>query len=76
MSDTPLPDDGESHAELCGIVDSLELFAVKGREDSPIRERINGATYVCEKNPMGITEFSFAFDGDTGEFRYLPIPGP
>jgi len=75
MSDTPLPEDVESRAELCRIVDSLELFAVKGSEDSPIRGRINGATYICDKNPMGITEFSFAFNGDTGEFRYTNSQG-
>lgn len=75
MNDNPLSEDHESYAELCRLVDSLELFAAKGRSDSPVGEKINGRTYVCDNNPMGITEFSFTFEGDTGEFRYTNTQG-
>ena len=44
-------------------------------ENCPLKDKIDGVTYVCEPNPLGITEFSFNFSGDLGEFRYTNEQG-
>jgi hypothetical protein len=54
----------------------LKLRALEGMADSSFREELDGREYVCKKNPMGITKFSFKFDGkDKGEFRYTNAQG-
>ena len=63
-------------AKLAKATDNLELVSVKGLEDSPYREIINGKVYRLDNNPMGITEISFHFnDAKTGEIRYKNAQG-
>jgi len=74
--DTALPADPEAYAALEERTKDLKLRALEGMPDSPFRTELDGRTYICSKNPMGITEFSFSFNGaDKGEFRYVNAQG-
>ncbi len=76
ISDQPLPEDKDAEAQLQSYIDGLSLRCLKGLEDSPLRETINGVEYTCQKNPMGIEKFSFAFeDAKKGTFRYTNAQG-
>ena len=75
ISDTPLLSDVDEYAKLENTVKELELFALKGEAESSLNKRINGKTYICEPNNLGMTKFLFAFDGDNGEFRYTNAQG-
>ncbi len=77
LSDSPLPEDKAAQTRLAERTKDLKLRAAEGIEDSPFRAELNGKTYICEENPMGITKFSFNFseDGKSGEFRYTNAQG-
>lgn len=75
ISDNPLPDAPDECAELENVINRLELFALKGISNRQLIERINNITYVCEPNQLGMTKFSFTFDGERGEFRYTNAQG-
>ncbi len=71
IKEEPLSKDEQAYKELNELISGLKLRSIKGMEDSPFRDELNGREYICEKNPMGITKFSFAFhDAKHGEFRY------
>ena len=75
--DEPLPENPEAQKSLEDYSATLKLRTMVGTEDSSFREELSGRVYDCEKNPMGITEFSFVFseDGKSGEFRYKNAQG-
>lgn len=76
ISDSPLPDAPSEYEVLENTISGLELFALKGMDiNCPLRERIHNVTYICEPNRLGITDLSFVFDGDRGEFRYTNQQG-
>ena len=76
MSSESLPEDPEEYALLEKESASLELFALKGMPDAPIREKINGVEYECiAPNKMGLEKFSFTFDGDKGVMKYTNAQG-
>lgn len=77
LSDEPLPEDEAAVARLAERTNNLNLYCEKGMPDSPYRKELDGAVYECDKNPMGITEFSFKFseDGDEGTFCYTNAQG-
>lgn len=77
MQDEPLAEDAMAQERLREATKNLTLYSEKGLEDSSFRREISGVTYECEKNPMGITEFSFEFSGDGkgGIFRYKNAQG-
>ncbi len=77
LEDSPLPENKEAEKRLSERTSDLKLRAAEGLEDSSFRKELNGKTYTCEKNPMGITKFSFVFseDGSSGEFRYTNAQG-
>ena len=75
IKDEPLPEDPAANAALEERVESLELIALKGMQDCPLKEKISGKTYLCEENPLGMTKFSFVFEEDRGEFRYTNAQG-
>lgn len=76
MQDRPLAENPEEEKKLNDLLSSLELRSVKGLDDSPFRQELNGREYICEENPMGITRFSFSFDDEkTGTFRYTNAQG-
>jgi len=62
ISEEKLPDDENALNDLNKLGSNLELFSVKGQKDSSLREKINNATFVCDKNPMGIHNFTFSFE--------------
>lgn len=71
MQDTPLPENKEEENKLNELLSNLELFSLKGNENSPFRKELDGATYICEENRMGIKNFTFHFTSKTeGEFHY------
>lgn len=64
ISDTPLPENENNSKMLDSLINSLELYCEYGFIDSPYREIINGVTYECEENQMGIKNFRFDFAND------------
>lgn len=76
MSESPLAEDKCAEAELAEVTKDLKLRAIIGNADSPLRESISGCEYECEPNPLGMTKFTFVFNGtDNGEFRYTNEQG-
>ena len=76
MQDSSLPEDKEAQNELNEVIDGLELYYIKGENDSPFRAELNNKEYVCNDNPMGITKFKFVFnDEKTGVFHYTNAQG-
>ena len=72
MQDEPLPADPDAEARLSEATADLQLYSERGLCDTDFRRELSGKVYDCEKNPMGISEFSFEFkeDGSEGVFRY------
>ncbi len=64
ISDTPLDENKEYSEKLQALTESLELYCEKGFSDTPTREKINGVTYECEENDMGMKSFRFDFDSE------------
>ena len=76
ISDEPLPEDCAAEMKLANVTKDLKLRAIQGEVDSPLREKISGATFVCEENPLGMKKFRFNFNGtDEGEFHYTNAQG-
>jgi CubicO group peptidase (beta-lactamase class C family) len=76
VKDGELPANPEAEARLAEMTKDLKLRALEGMADSSFREELDGREYICKNNPMGITRFSFKFDGaDKGEFRYTNAQG-
>lgn len=75
ISDTPLAENPEQAKKLSSVCNSLELFAVKGEKSSPVADKINGKTYVCEPNPMGITELRLEITDNKGVLHYINEQG-
>ena len=72
LSDTPLPENEIEARELDELTATLKLFAINGESDSPMREGLNGKTYICDKNKMNLSEFTFTFEGkEKGIFSYV-----
>ena len=70
--DMPLPQNDTAYQRLETLSHSLSLFSLKGGSDSPLRQSLNDAIYLCEENPMGWRSFSFHFeDAHSGELRYI-----
>ncbi len=74
-ADAPLPENaGAKQALDAYTANSVLAFATEA-PDSPWAEKLNGATYVMDENPMGITKFSLRFNGDEGVFAYTNAQG-
>ncbi len=72
ISDTPLMENENATKELMVLTASLELNSESGFIDTPTRKNINGVTYKCEENPMGIKEFRFDFANEReGSLTYV-----
>jgi hypothetical protein len=73
---SPLPENPEANARLEAYKNTLKLRALRGKKDSLTKDRINGKKFnVVEKNSMGITEFRFEFEGDSGVLYYTNAQG-
>ena len=76
LCDGPLPEDPAAYREYLDLVENLQLKHLSGNTDSPMSSAIDGITYLCDENPMGIRDFSFHFANDrTGEFHYTNAQG-
>ena len=64
LEDSPLAENEDAVRELRDLCDSLELYAVKGEGDSPLRNEINGVTYKCDKSVSGLKSFRFDFKNE------------
>ena len=71
----PLPEDEQAYGELQEYLAKLALFSLRGCEQSPMMEEINGKTYVLDANPMDIAWVRFDFDGDRGVLSYKNAQG-
>ena len=57
-------------------ISDLSLPIPNGKAHSMYQNELNDRVYVATReNEMGITKFSFHFDGDEGEFRYTNARG-
>ena len=76
LGDSPLPEDPAAYREYLDLAENLQLKHLPGNTDSPMASLIDGVTYLCDENPMGIQKFSFHFGNDqTGEFHYTNAQG-
>lgn len=72
----PLAEDPQAYGEYQQLAGSMRLKHLPGDPDSPFAAAIDGVRYVCDENPMGITEFTFRFGPDhTGQFCYTNAQG-
>ncbi|MBQ9083728.1 MAG: hypothetical protein IJY28_09565, partial [Clostridia bacterium] len=71
MADAPLPEHPQAYEKLETQISGLELFALRGKAESPLRDQIHGRVYRCIPNRLGMTQFSFEFRDDHGIFRYI-----
>lgn len=53
----------------------MSLSVARGEAESAFAGKVSGAVFVCEDNPMGITEFRLDFDGREGCFTYKNAQG-
>jgi len=72
---SPLPELDSEYASLSEYLSDKKLFCLKGNTSSPFSEKINGVTFIPEKNPMGIKNFKLEFEGDEGTFYYENAQG-
>lgn len=71
ISDTPLAQNENDRVKLEKLTSELKLFAIQGQSDSPLREKINGKTYICNENKMNLSEFALYFDdAENGQLTY------
>jgi len=76
LEDRPLPEDSEARESCKRLGASLQLQYLPGDTESAYAQILNGKTYRCQENPMGITRFSLQFtSGDTGELHYTNNQG-
>ena len=71
----PLPENAAENAILEESLKNKKLFCLDGAKTSDFSEKINGATFVCDENPMKIKHFRLDFDGDEGIFTYENATG-
>jgi CubicO group peptidase (beta-lactamase class C family) len=70
LSDTPLPENRDTLAELSDKIKRLSVLPIPGNPDARVASEIDGAWYVLEDNPMGITRMRLSFQGDQGTWEY------
>ncbi len=75
MSNGPLPEDKAAQNKLEEKLNNLSLPVPFGSADSPLIDLINGKTIKCDRNPMGISEYSLCFEGEEGVFTYHTVRG-
>jgi len=75
MGEGSLPADPAAEKLLADATADLRLRTISGDKDSPLREKINGAEYICDKNNTGITRFRFDFTENGGVLHYTNAQG-
>ncbi len=71
----PLAEDPDALRSLLSYSEGLELYTVRGAKSSPMQEKISGKKFTLAKNPMGITEITFTFDGTVCRMDYVNAQG-
>ncbi len=75
-SDGPLPENRAEYEKMVAEITDLPLPMAEGSAHSFLENRIQDKVFRATRpNTMGITEFSFHFEGDEGEFRYTNARG-
>ena len=76
LQDAPLAEDKAAYDSYIKSTENLELVSAQGKEDSPLRDKINGVKYICNETPLGWKWFKFVFEGkDGGELHYENAQG-
>ena len=70
VSDSPVPEDPAAQAELSDRIERLAVLPVPGNAGAKPAPEVDGAWYVLEDNPMGITRMRLSFTGDEGAWEY------
>ena len=70
-----LPPAEDENRTLEAWLSERKLFSLTGKSESDFAEKINGVTFVAERNPMKIKWFRLEFDGGEGEFHYENAQG-
>ena len=71
----PIPENEEENASLEDSLKNKKLFFLTEAKRSLFAEKINGATFITEENPMKIKHFRLEFEGDEGLFHYENATG-
>jgi len=65
-----IENDNNAYSKLNALVSGLEVNLPAGENSSPLMEKINGVTYKLGENQMGISDFTFEFNGNAGMLTY------
>lgn len=68
--DCELPENPTDQKKLSETVENLKLAAAIGEKHSEWEDKLNGAEYIMNSNPMGITRMKFSFEGEKGRLEY------
>lgn len=70
LADAPLPEDAAANLALADKIAQLTVLPLPGNLDVEVRPSVDGAWYVLDDNPMGITRMRLSFQGDQGTWEY------
>ncbi len=70
LSNAPLAEDRNAYRALCDQIERLAVLPIAGDPDAQALPAVDGAWYVLEANPMGITRMRLSFQGDQGTWEY------
>ncbi|MBO5928570.1 MAG: serine hydrolase [Clostridia bacterium] len=73
--DEALPANAEAEKALTEYADSLVLHVCDGEKTTAFAQKIEGKTFVMNKNSMGITWLRLSFNGDEGVLEYNNAQG-
>ena len=66
----PLPEDPEAYRELCEYCETRKLLSLTDGVSSTLPERIHGARFQMEENPMGFETVWLEFEDDHGTLNF------
>lgn len=76
ISPEAIPDNPEAFKRCNDLAEGLKLAHLRGNRASAYSGILQDKRWICDDNPMGITEFSLHFNGDdTAEWRYINAQG-
>ena len=75
LDETKLVWDMASQCALTEVEKTRKLFFLPGARESAFSKEIDGVTFDCDENPMGIRWFRLDFDGERGAFSYENAQG-
>ncbi|MBE7012247.1 MAG: serine hydrolase [Ruminococcaceae bacterium] len=73
--DGELPENVEAQSSLENYTKDLKLQAAIGEKYNNWQDKVNGVTYVLNKNPMGISKMKLCFEGNKGTLYYTNEQG-